>query len=431
MISQGEKEASDILASLYSAFDKVRGPLSTVELIEPLVMLAVVKKLAPDRFEEIFRCPLVSQKQYLFDVVEQLKSLGHFDFGSLRRDAFNPEILQTFLYFVSSVESMPHLADAVYDVYTSISARQGGEVLTSSTLSELLRRFAGDATQSIVFDGAAGLCSVVSNVDSGHILLKDISESAKNIGQGLLTLKDKEYEYTLGNSLLESKHNANADLVIMQPPWGMRINPDHLAKISRQEFMVVGKDAKVPSSASDAIWIQFALFNANEDGRVVLILPHGWTFRGGYDAKLRKYLLDNDLVESITALPAGIHDFTNIPSLVLVLNKNKAKDKRGIVNFVDASNLGIKKGSRAHFSENELDLIASLMKGDDEHVLSKQVLLPEIYQNDYRLNIKEYFVEVLDIDLPDYKEEKANLAAAQKVAEEKHNQLMIVLSQLT
>ncbi len=423
MIGSGNSLESVIAKNLYSTFDKLRGMLPLNELIEPLVMLAVIKKLEPEIFDEAFKQPIVTQKHELLSVLRQSDALRDYDFDTLARDAFTADMLQALIYFVNNIESMPEFVGVLYDVYFSVSGRQGGEVVTSRSLSEIIKRFVGDVTKSTVFDGAAGLCSVVSSLNAGQLLLQEKSRTARNIGQGLLAISDKKFEYALGDSLIEPRFNAKADWVIMQPPWGLRLHADNLANIADSKYLAFGKGDKLPTSASDALWVQFALYNANDNGRVALVLPHGWTFRGGYDAKLRKYLLDNDLVESITALPAGVHSFTNIPSLILVLNKNKTKERRGIVNLVDASNLGVKDRRKLLFSEAELDLISSLMKGEKEHELLKKVLLPDIYQDNYNLNIKEYFAEIQEVEIPDYQTEIAKLNELQKAADEAQKKL--------
>jgi type I restriction enzyme M protein len=337
-------------------------------------------------------------------------------------------MLQGLMYFVHEIESIPAFADVILNTYFSILGRHGGETITDRSLAEIIKRFSGDVSKARVFDGAAGLCSVVSQLDAGLLLLQEISRSARNVGQGLLTLKGKQFEYALGDSLISPRPSAKADMVVMQPPWRMRLQADNLNKLMGSKFIAFAKGNKLPTSASDALWVQFALFNANEAGKVILVMPHGWTFRGGYDAKLRKYLLDNDLVESITALPAGIHRHTSIPSLILVLNKNKTKKQQGVVNLIDASQLGRRERKNLRVPEAELDLIVTLMRGEpEENGLLKKVLLPVIYQNDYNLNIKEYFTEIRHLEIPDYKTEKSKLAELQKSAKEAQAKLLMML----
>jgi len=413
--------------SLDSTLDKLKGLIPANELIEPLVMLAVVKKIEPDIFHEIFKQPIVSQKQKLNELVKESKLLCDFDFDILTRESFSANALQTLIYYVNDLESMSDFADLVYSAYNSISGRHGGEVISSDALSQVIKSFVGDVSESTIFDGAAGLSFIESGLDSKVFFLQDISISARNIGQSLLTLKGKCFEYTLGDSLVSSKFSSSADWVIMQPPWGMRLHADALLKIMDSKFLAFGKGDKLPSSASDALWIQFALFNANESGRVILVLPHGWTFRGGYDAKLRKYLLDNDLIESLVALPGGIHNFTQIPSMILVLNKDKNENQQGCVNFIDASDLGVRAKRNFHLPQADLDLLVSLMRCEKEHDLLKRVLLPEIYQNNYNLNIKQYFAETQEVVFPDYREEKEKLGELQQAAQSAQKKLLQIL----
>lgn len=422
------QQAKEISKNLYAALDKMRGKVPVQELIEPIVLLAVVRKLESEVFEHLFKLPVVNQKNELMEAVLRSELLRGFEFYAIQRDVFTADMLQTLIYFVNEVASMSVLADVIYSVYESVSGRQGGEVVTSGVLTDIIESFVGDVSQSVVFDGAAGLGTVVSNLNAKYLLLGEMALSTRNIGQCLLTLKGKQFEYRAGDSLVTCKESAKADWVIMQPPWGMRKHAEELLNISNAPFIAFDKGGKLPTSSSDALWIQYALYNANERGRVVLVMPQGWTFRGGYDAKLRKYLLDNDLVESITALPAGIHSFTNIPSHILVLNKSKPKDMQGTINFIDVSALGIRDSRKFHLSKEDLLLISELMHEGKEHRLLKQVLLPEVYQNNYNLNIKNYFADTSEFELPDYEVEKNKLLEMKKIAEKSQINLEKVLS---
>ena len=149
-------------------------------------------------------------------------------------------------------------------------------------------------------------------------------------------------------------------------------------------------------------------------------------FRGGYDAKLRNYLLENDLIESIIGLPAGLLQHANIPSVILVLNKCKQKEQQSVINFVDASGLGIVDKRKLNFSHDNIKLVVSLAKGEKKkHKLYKAVLLPEIYKNNNNLNIKLYIEPKEEFVVPDFNTEKEKLKEAQKqfdIAQKKANE---------
>ena len=67
------------------------------------------------------------------------------------------------------------------------------------------------------------------------------------------------------------------------------------------------------------------------------------------------------------------------------------------------------------------------MGREKEHELLKKVLLPEIYQNSYNLNIKQYFVEAQEVELPDYWKEKEKLGELQQIAQSAQKKLLKIL----
>ena len=131
------------------------------------------------------------------------------------------------------------------------------------------------------------------------------------------------------------------------------------------------------------------------------MLPQGILFRVGYDASVREYLLENELLEAVIGLPAGILDGTGIPPVILVLNKNKQAGSPVI--FVDASDMGSNERHRIIMSDQEAQLIAELATGKRvEDKRYKAVFIPEIRQNNNELSISRYIakeIEVAELDL--------------------------------
>lgn len=273
-----------------------------------------------------------------------------------------------------------------------------------------------------------GLCALTSELQLAELVLNDINLSSYTLGKYILILKGKNAEYTLNNSLLKTRQSEKADLVVTQPPWGLRFTPNDQDALKSAKFLQFDKGGRIPASAGDALWIQHALYNMNEQGRAIMLMPQGWLFRGGYDAKLRDYLLDNDFIESIIGLPSGLLSHTKIPTVILVLNKNKSKTEQGVVHFIDSSRLGTQGKLKKSLNEDEIDLIVSLTKGElPEHELFKSVLLPEIHKNNNTLNIKQYIHQDDEIEIPDFKQEQECLEKVQEKFSSAQSRLMQLL----
>ncbi|QDV73723.1 type I restriction-modification system subunit M [Botrimarina mediterranea] len=96
-----------------------------------------------------------------------------------------------------------------------------------------------------------------------------------------------------------------------------------------------------PTTKGDTAFLQHMVEVAGDHGMVGVVMPHGVLFRGGSEAKVRKALLEEDLFEAVIGLPEKLFFGTGIPASVLILNKNKPKERQGKVLFIDASPDGL------------------------------------------------------------------------------------------
>src|SRR5690606_19373059 len=90
----------------------------------------------------------------------------------------------------------------------------------------------------------------------------------------------------------------------------------------------------IPMTAGDSLWLQLALWALNDTGKGYVFLPKGWLFRGGYDAQVREYFIENELIDCIVQLPSKFFNHTTIAPVLVILNK--AKKKGTPVRFIDA-----------------------------------------------------------------------------------------------
>lgn len=59
----------------------------------------------------------------------------------------------------------------------------------------------------------------------------------------------------------------------------------------------------------------------NAHGKLIALLPQGVLFRGLYEQRLREYLVDEDLIDTIISLPGGLLLNTGIPLVIMVLSE--------------------------------------------------------------------------------------------------------------
>lgn len=121
---------------------------------------------------------------------------------------------------------------------------------------------------------------------------------------------------------------------------------------------------------------------------MVAILPHGVLFRGAREGKIRRRLLDNNLIDAVIGLPEKLFDVTSIPVCLMIFKKNR---KNKDILFIDAGR-EFEKGKNNNFLTD--DMVAKIFKTYQKREFidkyANDVDLDEIKENDYNLNIPRY-----------------------------------------
>lgn len=147
-------------------------------------------------------------------------------------------------------------------------------------------------------------------------------------------------------------------------------------------------------------------------GRMAVVVPHGVLFRGAAEGRIRKQLIDENLLDVVIGLPEKLFYGTGIPAAILVFRKKKADDK---VLFIDASR-DYQDGKNQNFLRAEdlksiVDTVQARRSVDKYAYLASPA---EIAENDYNLNIPRYvdtFEEEAEIDLMAVHKERLELKA--------------------
>lgn len=94
---------------------------------------------------------------------------------------------------------------------------------------------------------------------------------------------------------------------------------------------------------SQMIFLQSAIAKLDEKvGRAAIIENGSPLFTGGTasgESQIRRWLLENDLLEAIVAMPTDLFYNTGIASYWWIISKNKRKERRGYVQLIDATNI--------------------------------------------------------------------------------------------
>ena len=155
------------------------------------------------------------------------------------------------------------------------------------------------------------------------------------------------------------------------------------------------------------------------DGTAAIVEFPGVLYRGGAEAKIRKYLIDNNYVDAVIQLPPDLFFGTTIATCIIVLKKSKSDNS---VLFIDASSLFVRQGNKNKLTAEQQARILDLyvQRAEAAHVTAL-IAEDELAANNYNLSVSSY-VEAEDtteaVDIVALNAEIAEIVARQQVLRE-------------
>jgi type I restriction enzyme M protein len=196
--------------------------------------------------------------------------------------------------------------------------------------------------------------------------------------------------------------------VVSNPPYSL--NWETEGKENDVRFRGYGV---APKGKADYAFLLHSLYHLKPDGVMGIVLPHGVLFRGAAEGAIRKKLIENNQIETIIGLPGNLFYNTSIPTLIMILRKNRMDDSS--ILFVDAKEEFKQEKKQNVLTEENLTKIFNAVIGRQDipkfaHLATKE----EIIANDYNLNIARYVdtsEEEEEIDIDEVRAEIAACAA--------------------
>jgi len=196
-----------------------------------------------------------------------------------------------------------------------------------------------------------------------------------------------------GDTIREPKHLNNGELmtfdrVIANPPFS-------LAKWGKEEANNDSFDrfsyGTPPKDTGDLAFVQHMIASLNAEGKLGVVVPHGVLFRGSSEMRIRKGILEDDLLEAVIGLPSALFYGTGIPAALLIINKKKPIEKKNKILFINGE-LEYAEGKKQNkLRDRDIQHILDIYERfEDEKRYSKVVDIHEIRENDYNLNIRRY-----------------------------------------
>ena len=322
-------------------------------------------------------------------------------------------IVQVFLSLREECSNNQNYGEKAFEVLKAfaLNSNKNWDMfnIDSQNILNIFTSIIGSVEDKTLYDGACGLGLLAHELNTQKPILRDINEATVGVTKLLFALSEKEADIQRADSLSEGSSSYGVDLVVSTPPVNMRVLESLVAGQNYLKELFI--TARIPTSASESLWIQQALYNLNAHGKAYLQIIPGWLFRGGYDAELREKIVQLNWVEAVVLLPAGILTDSNIEMSLLILNKAKAKDT---IRMVDARGLGERQRRKLHLSLNDAQKIKELLTVDQENEWSKDVTIQQVKANKYSLHCTEYFDVHIEVEQLDLENELAVLQEKQR-----------------
>lgn len=183
---------------------------------------------------------------------------------------------------------------------------------------------------------------------------------------------------------------ARFDCVIANPPFSLK-NWGH-EEWATDPFGRNRLGGVPPKGYADWAWVQHMISSANPgSGRIAVVLPQGALFRQGAESKIRRFVLNADLIEAVIGLAPNLFYGTGLAACVLILRSTKPADKAGKVLFINGEAL-FKRGRSQNTLEPEhaAEILGTYRSWADVEGLAHVADMGEIESNDYSLNIPLY-----------------------------------------
>jgi type I restriction enzyme M protein len=186
-----------------------------------------------------------------------------------------------------------------------------------------------------------------------------------------------------------------------------------------------------PESYGDYAWVQHMVASmAPGDSRMAVVLPQGALFRKGAEGRIRRALLEEDLIDAVIGLAPNLFFGTGLAGSIMVLRRRKPIARQGKVLIVDASSLFRKARAQNYLDPEHAGQIVSWVRGfKDVEEHARVASLAEIEKEDWTLNISRYVQPPAGEDIPPLPEAVAAFKKALAEARAAEDHLRTVLEE--
>lgn len=373
------------------------------------------KKLLDDpaNIEENFYNYLDGYSKEVTDIVENFDLKRHIQKMANNNilytviETFNQKNANLHPNEVSNIE-MGYIFEEIIRRFSEAHNEEAGQHYTPREVIELMvnivfedqNDLADSSKIKTVYDGACGTGGILSasmeyasklNNSSKMIVYgQEINDQTYAICKADMLIKGEDSNnIRKGNTLSDDKFPGEKfDFIMMNPPFGREWKSEKDAVEAEAKEGVNGRFPAATPAISDSqlLFLENAVSKMKPEGSKIAIIHNGSALfkgdAGSGESEIRRYVIENDLLDCIIQLPNDLFYNTGIATYIWVLNNKKPEHRQGKVQLINANNLYKKMrknlgNKRNEMTKDQIDEITKIYGDFIENEISK------IYDNDF------------------------------------------------
>lgn len=216
-------------------------------------------------------------------------------------------------------------------------------------------------------------------------------------------IHDMDVDLRRGDTIINPKFRDAAgslmrfDVVVANPMWNQPFDPGLFTDDPFDRFM---KSGGATSGKGDWAWLQHTVAAINDGGRAAVVLDTGAVTRGSgsknedKERNIRKWFVDQDLIEGVVVLPENIFYNTPAQGVVVVLNKRKPASRKNQILLINASRHFVKGRPKNHLADAAISTLAQCYHAwRDVDGVARVIDREEAAAADYNLSPSRWVVQ--------------------------------------
>lgn len=312
------------------------------------------------------------------------------------------EILEEILHILKQVNTAKYSNNEFGKIYEHLIDKDLEHNFTNKSMQQLMLRFFELEDNATIFNPFGGLGGLViesiQNNSNIYLEYNEINKRTLQLGFMSLYIYGKfNIKFNCEDSFLSYDNEKQYNYLITELPLARKFTGSELNSNGVQRIRYNNPIGSITSKESILYYIIYTLSKMNNTGKAIFNVPTGFLFYTSSDyIKVRKYLIENDLIEVIINLPSGAMYHSGINTSLLLINLNKyAKNKIKIINaqlLYEA-----KTKNREITNESILDIESILDSCQHETKDSFFINIDKISKKDYRLDSSIFQKEIFEL----------------------------------